>query len=526
LNFKDFLNIANKMYNNKYKYIQPSTDRVYKNKDITIICPMHGEYKKRVNRHLAGSACNECRINNDRVTTNQFIKKAEQIHGDKYDYSLSEYVLSRIPLKIICKKHGVFEQTPNDHLSGRGCIICGRISVADTKRTTKEEFVQKSRKAHGDKYSYSKTKYINMRTKITITCPVHGDFEQIPSEHLTSSGCYKCSVMKRTFTTEQFIEKAKNVHGNKYKYDNVKYMGSNTPIRITCPVHGDFEQLPRIHLSNIGCMRCYRDNERYINMKKFITASKKVHGSMYDYSKVNYINSKIPVTIICPIHGEFKQTPNSHIRGNCLKCAIIKNTLSTDQFIEKARKIHGNKYDYNKTMYTLSKNIVVITCPKHGDFEQTATSHLTGNGCSQCSISKGEEKILKYLKKHNISHIREYKIPGYNYRYDFYLPELNILIEYDGIQHFKPRSFFGGKDEFKKTRKRDKEKNTLATFNNIHLIRIPYIKYNILEEYLEKQIKRFYKFNVKGTYYKTFLDMCRDLNLPGNTTIHNYKKFI
>ena len=163
-------------------------------------------------------------------------------------------------------------------------------------------FIEHAREVHGDKYDYSKVNYINSTTEVTIICPVHGEFKQKPIFHLQGCGCKKCSSKK--YTTEKFIEAARNIHGDKYDYSKVDYVDCFTDVTIICPVHGEFQQTPHIHLQGAGCSEC-SGHKRYTT-ETFIAAARKVHGDKYDYSKVEYINSYTEVTIICPNHGEFK----------------------------------------------------------------------------------------------------------------------------------------------------------------------------------------------------------------------------
>jgi hypothetical protein len=131
---------------------------------------------------------------------------------------------------------------------------------------------------------------------------------------------------------------------------------------------------------------------KQVTTKSFIEKAQNVHGFKYDYSKTEYINAKTKVTIICPIHGEFKQLPNNHLKYNCNKCgnitAGLNGSLTTDKFVEKAKLVHGNKYNYSKVVYTKSKNKVVIICPKHGEFRQTPSDHLQSRGCPSCKLDK------------------------------------------------------------------------------------------------------------------------------------------
>ena len=188
--------------------------------------------------------------------------------------------------------------------------------------------------------------------------------------------------------TEQFIEEARQIHGDKYDYSKVVYLNNRTKICIICPEHGEFMQTPANHLKGQGCPFCVGNVK--LTTEDFIQRARKVHGDKYDYSKVNYIKNSTKVCIICPIHGEFWQTPNNHLNGhNCPKCigrGAYKST--TQEFIEKARQVHGDKYDYSKVKYIDSKTKVCIICTEHGEFLQSTTRHLRGAGCPFCAGNK------------------------------------------------------------------------------------------------------------------------------------------
>ena len=249
------------------------------------------------------------------------------------------------------------------------------------KKFTTEEFIQKARKVHGDKYDYSKTIYIKALDKTIIICPIHGKFLQAPHSHLRGDGCPKCGGTGK-FTTEDFIQKAREVHGNKYDYSLIDYINSKLNIIIICPEHGEFKQTPNSHLDGQGCPKCYG---LYKTTKDFIIEAKKIHGDKYDYSLVDYINATTKIIIICPKHGEFKQQPYSHLsKIGCPKCGGT-GKFTTEEFIQKNKAIHGEKYDYSKTNYVSNNIKVIIICPEHGEFEQTPHQHISGEGCPKCS---------------------------------------------------------------------------------------------------------------------------------------------
>lgn len=197
-----------------------------------------------------------------RLTIEEFIERAKAVHGDKYDYSKVEYVNSHTKVNITCPVHGVFSQRAVDHTHNKqGCPVCAKANRQASRRFTKEGFIERAKSVHGDKYDYSKVDYRNSQTNITISCPIHGDWSQLPNNHLRGKGCTHCArvsaSLARTKTTEQFIKSARAVHGGRYEYKKADYVGRHSGITITCPKHGDFEQKAGDHLRGSGCSSCW-----------------------------------------------------------------------------------------------------------------------------------------------------------------------------------------------------------------------------------------------------------------------------
>ena len=300
--------------------------------------------------------------------------------------------------------------------------------------------------------------------------------------------------MSKRKTTKEFIEDARKIHGNKYDYSKVEYINSETRVCIICPKHGEFWQQPNNHLSGKGCKKCrnYELREgRSLSKNDFINRAKQIHGDKYDYSKVEYVNQHTKVCIICPIHGEFLQFPQTHLRGSgCNKCKGKKISTSkrsnTDEFITKTMKIHGNKYDYSKVEYVNDRTLVRIICPIHGEFLQTPNIHFQGCGCQKCNESHLEKCVSKVLEDNKIEYVYQKKFDWLGKQsLDFYLPEYNIAIECQGIQHYKPVKHFGGEENFIKTLNRDKIKLLKVLENNIKMVYVnDNNKNNFLKEIL------------------------------------------
>ena len=413
-------------------------------------------------------------------TKEEFIKKAIEKHGDKYDYSKVEYVGTHTKVCIICPnpEHGEFEQTPSNHLQGHGCPKCKGDKNRERKSSNKEEFIKKASKVHGDKYNYSEVEYVNDRTKVCIKCPEHGEFWQTPHDHLAVHGCPTCGVenacKKNTSTKENFVKKANKVHNGKYNYSKMGYINNKTKICIICPEHGEFWQTPHSHTQGARCPECANEatGERCRSSKEeFIEKSRKVHGDKYDYSKVEYVNDKTKVCIKCHEHGEFWQTPNGHLQcQGCPKCSDVY-VPTTEEWIASARKVHGDKYDYSKVNYVNAHTKVTIICPEHGEFWQRPSAHLNGQGCSKCNLSHLERSVMNYLDEHEIAYDyqKRFKWLG-RQSLDFYLPDYNVGIECQGGQHFFPIERFGGDKTFKNTLERDKRKKALCEKHGVKLL--------------------------------------------------------
>lgn len=408
-----------------------------------------------------------------KLTQQEFLNRCNEVHRNKYNYSKSVYKGMSHKVTIICKSHGEFEQTPGSHITNKsGCPKCGFISQKEKRKKGLERFIKQSKKVHGDKYDYSEVEYINSKTNVTIICETHGKFYPRPGNHINrKSGCPKCSIIevheKQKNTLEKFINDSIKTHGNRYDYSKSKYIGGKEKITVICREHGSFYPTPNNHIRGTGCPKCslIEQSERQKKtLEEFVVESKNTHGDLYEYSEVNYIDSKTTVSIRCKKHGElFFSTPNNHLRGSgCPKCKIEKQTKSLKEFIKECNKVHGELYDYSKVEYKKGDESVIIICKKHGEFLQKPKVHLGGGGCQKCSYSKGELEISKYLKENKIKFIPQHVFEDLSLerklRCDFYLNVRNIVIEYNGEQHYKSNSFFGGEEGLKRIRESDKLK--------------------------------------------------------------------
>jgi superfamily II DNA or RNA helicase len=329
-----------------------------------------------------------------KYTKEKFIEKAREVHGDRYIYSKVIYKGSQKKVIIVCKEHGDFTVTPDNHIHKKsGCQICSGVLRYNTPT-----FIIKAKEIHGDKYIYDKVVFENVKKNVTIICREHGEFEVRPDSHINMrTGCSKCSG-KSPYTIETFIEKARQIHGEKYIYDKVDFKNAKTKVVLICRKHGEFEIRASEHItSKRGCSKCAGKSS--YTTQTFIEKARQIHGERYIYDKVHYINARHKVIIICRTHGEFRVAPTDHIKTEtgCSICSRNKK-YTTETFIEKARQIHGEKYIYDKVDFKNAKTKVVLICRKHGEFEIVPDHHINSRtGCTICNKGWDRLKIFDFL---------------------------------------------------------------------------------------------------------------------------------
>lgn len=286
--------------------------------------------------------------------------------------------------------------------------------------------------------------------------------------------------MTNQLNTEIFIKRANHIFGDKYDYSKSIYTYCCEPITIICEKHGEFQMKAESHITHkIGCVKCSSES-KFDTLQTFIDKAKLKHGDKYDYSKVVYIKSKLPVEIICKKHGSFLMTPNNHVKNyGCKKCSLAEKTFKMDDVIAKCKEIHGDKFDYSKVEYKNMNEKITIICKNHGEFYVRPSNHIyLKSGCPNCCISKNEKLIEEYLIQHNIKYEKQKSyddcVYKYKLRFDFYLPEFNLCIEYDGEQHFIVKECWGGLEGLIEIQTRDKIKTDYCLNNNINLFRINY----------------------------------------------------
>jgi hypothetical protein len=337
----------------------------------------------------------------------------------------------------------------NKKLCEEDCDICFKKSFASHKKA--DRWSSRNRLS-------ARSVHLNCNKKFWFNCiECNKDFEAQPNNISQGKWCkvcgYKSSAETQSMKLDEFLTRSKEIHGNKYDYSKVTMNGGKNEVNIICSIHGEFLQTPFNHLQGNGCKECgiiqSADNRRH-TLEKFIELANEKHSKKYDYSKVEYINTETPVIIICKDHGEFIQTPNSHIQGRgCIECGKIsssdKQRLTIEEFITRGKTANGDVYDYTKTKYTSAHSKVIVTCKNHGDFEIDPFNHFKGYGCPTCNcagISKAQQDWLNYIVNttdHDIiykggKHNKEesFRFDGKLYRVDGYCKETKTIYEFLG----------------------------------------------------------------------------------------------
>lgn len=283
-------------------------------------------------------------------------------------------------------------------------------------------------------------------------------------------------------TKDILIEKSKLIFGDKYDFSLVpNSFRTKEKLQLICPIHGVFLKTFEKHIgSKQGCPECI-GRKRY-DTKSFVEKIKTLkHVKDYTFDKVSYANNKTKVTITCNIHGDFEITPGHLLSGEgCPKCRYVKSANSKrrtiNEVISESIKVHGERYDYSLiTDYKNDRIKYPIICTKHGVFYQTFNNHIKNKqGCPLCKQSIMENDISVLLTNNNIVYEREktfeWLVNVKKLRLDFYLPQYNIAIECQGIQHFKPIKALGGEDNFKMTVENDDIKKRLCEQHGVNLI--------------------------------------------------------
>ena len=489
-----FIKKSKERFGDKFNYSK--VEYINSNTPVTLICKEHGEFNVDMYKHLHSKdglcpLCNKITVNKEKA--NAFIKKSKERFGDKFDYSKVEYVDSHAPVTLICKEHGEFRVNMYTHLYSKDglCPLCKDDTVEFRRggchHLSTEYLINKCQHFYGDKYDYSKVKYKGgsaKTEKVEIICPGHGSFFKcIDNICKRDCGCPKCAKEKYAENRKlndaisngnKFIENSKKKFGDRFDYSKVKYINCQTPITLICKEHGvRFNITPNVHLNTKfgGCKECHKEyiestkskkiriklteeerkeRRREREEKHFIKKAINKFGDRFDYSDVKYVNSDTQVNIIDKESNNeiFSIKPSNFLHsvdGRPDKNVIGTREKRRENFIKRAKELHGDKYDYSKVNYIDTHTKVCIICPKHGEFWQLPATHLkadrNGCGCPKCShmVSKLEENVINRLTKEEIKFKSQYinkEIFG-KMRGDFFIKSYNAIIECQGKQHFE-----------------------------------------------------------------------------------------
>jgi very-short-patch-repair endonuclease len=299
---------------------------------------------------------------------------------------------------------------------------------------------------------------------------------------------------------EEVKNRLRKLYGDKYEYDFSNFVNTHSKIEVKCPIHGWSSQILKNLFKGHQCNKCGQkisNDKQRCSLEKTLDKFNKIHGNKYDYSKFVYSNNRSSSIIICPLHGEFHQSPWTHIKGHgCPSCSGNKK-MNNIEFINVANKVHNKNYIYDFIDYKNMHSKVKIVCPKHGDFLQMAQTHIKGAGCPKCNQSKGEKMIEIFLNDNDINYIPQKKFDDCKHInhliFDFYLPDYNICIEFNGIQHYFVVDVFGGEESLEITKKRDRIKEEYCKSKGIKLIIIRQDKKHIDIKDIQIQINNLKK---------------------------------
>lgn len=351
----NFITRAHKIHNYSYDY----SDTVYNgmHKKISIRCQIHGIFEQGAAGHLNGRGCRLCstiRISKKlSLGSNKAINDFKLIHGNKYDYSKVNYINAHTKVIIICKLHGEFRQVPTSHVNGAGCRKCYNIL-----NLSPDNFVLKAREVHGDRYDYSKTNFINSRTKVTIVCKMHGNFLQGPINHIRQEGCPQCNKSFK-ISKDNFIKRSNKIHSFKYDYSKTIVDGAKNIVAIICPTHGIFKRTVSSHLQGYGCRWCLK------------TKSK---GEILIASYLKLINARFEEEF------RIKDCKNKHTlpfdfaifdENNNLQCLIEYQGIHHYEVSKRSKDENKNRLNYLKRQfhdlikhnYCIKNNIKLIQIP-------------------------------------------------------------------------------------------------------------------------------------------------------------------
>jgi len=469
----EFIQKSKIKFGDRFDYSK--TEIIGMSKPIILSCKWHGEFKTSPEHHLKSlfGCCPKC-VNqymgeSQILSQSEFVKCAQAVHNNRFDYSKTVYTGCYAPIIVICRKHGEFSVAPNLHVRTKdgGCPECTKETRHHMNSAySTHEYITEARKIWGNRYDYSLTDYTSCKTMISIRCPKHHYvFAMLPQSHLNGNGCPICE------SEENDKDRSKVKEALLHRADFLKHIRNKREIS----------------------KEILNDKESGIayGVDEFLRLAKLIHGEDFDYKYVrnDYKNLNTPVRIICKRHNSiFLQKPTKHLRGQgCPKC--IGRERTTESFIQESKEIYGDRYVYSKVNYADCYTKVTLICRKHGEFKTLPIEHLRGRGiCPLCNKSLLEQKTIFYLQKHLETLIESQKqFPWLKTTrtmpLDIYLSQYKIAIECQGEQHFIAKKAFGGNKAFEWQKKKDKLKYDLCKNNGIVLFYYSGTTYDVPKDY-------------------------------------------
>lgn len=357
LSFEEFVERSNKTHENNDLIYDESTFNGSHQK-IRIICPKHGEFWQIAKDHMNGQGCPICGREKGglkrRSNTEKFISSFKELYGDKLDLSKFVYTKSNQRSTVICPIHGEFQSTPNSLLMGRGCPTCGNINKKVKQTISEQVFNERMEKIYGDSLTYDFSNYSNFVEKMEFACSKHGSFKAFPLNVLRGHGCPICGREKcsksRTLKFEEVLRRFKEAHGDTYTYDESTYKTSRKKMRIICPKHGEFWQIPMNHWGGQGCPVC-KESKLEMELDKALTDNgiEFIRQKSLGRQSIDFYIPKYKLNIECQGEQHFKKKFDDKYD--------FKNSLERDIKKNKILRENGEKLIYFTKEKLLPKNI-------------------------------------------------------------------------------------------------------------------------------------------------------------------------
>lgn len=446
---------------------------------LTVKCPAGHSYKVKAYSFLYGRRCRAC------SGCIKFSYENVKNEFKKYNFQLLdlEYNDIKSKLEVICPNGHNLQISFSQFKQHHSCKICNK------KDKYKYEFVKSHIESHG--YQLISVNYINKDSKLALICPKKHEFEISFGHFMRGTRCAYCSGNKVNYEIVR-----ERVESQNYKLISEDYLRAAKKLIMECP---------KGHRCNISwsnfrngnrCQFCY-ESRRRMSTEEFIFKSKELYGEKLDYSEVNYQSCNKYITLICKTHGRYKQMPQNHFKSmGCKQCYSQSLCKSNEKFIEEAKSKHNSKYDYSFCKYIKNNIKVTVICPTHGAYYQTPQDHLKGNGCNRCSLSKGELQIMQFLQQNNIAYSTQHIFPECKnincLPFDFYLPEYNLCVEFQGIDHYqlieRSKSYEKNLKNHQSRLKNDQIKRNFCVNYSIDFLEIPYWSYDQIPKILSDKL--------------------------------------